>query len=329
MQSLTPLGIPAVTIVLPVYNRRATVARALDSIRGQSFSDYEVIIVDDGSTDGSDKIIAPYLQDWRFRYFKQANSGKPSRARNAGVKLARCEWLAFLDSDDEWPPDQLASQMQTLLAFRTYNVGMVFTDNRKVINGQELHQGFFTRLGIEQGLKDATERLCNWGRLFNPQRFQRLLCYSGFVMTQGVLVNRHLWQQVGGFDTDLTFAEDTDCWLKISGQCRVAQAFGPGFRYHCHGQNMTADTSQQLYQDSIRVLQRHEQLLADDIESVQHLRARILVYQILLQAMQRDHATATDDRLTLRHFTNLKWNRQLLRVLVRNLNWLPFHLALR
>ena len=329
MQSLNASCKPMVSVIVPVYNRQNTIARALNSIKQQSFADFEVIIIDDGSTDNSQQVIAPYLQDRRFHYVRQANSGKPSLARNAAVKRARGEWLAFLDSDDEWPVTQLHSQIQTLLAFRTYQVGMVFTDNRKYLNGVPLKDSFFARLGIEQALNAASERDSPSGRLFHSLAFQRLLCRQGFVMTQGVLVNRHLWHQQGGFDTTLTFAEDTDCWLKLSGLCRIAQAYGPGFNYHCHGQNMTSGLNIQHYKDSIRVLQRHEQRLADDSISVRYLRARKLAYRLHLLISIKQAKHQYSEGLPLRDFLNVKWNKALIKALLKSLRWLPLHLSLR
>ena len=96
---------PQVSVVVPLYNKEPYVRRALDSIAAQSFADFEVVIVDDGSQDGSAAIAAGY-PDSRFRMIRQANAG-PGAARNRGIAEAQGEWIAFLDADDEWLPDYL------------------------------------------------------------------------------------------------------------------------------------------------------------------------------------------------------------------------------
>ncbi|MBK8060984.1 MAG: glycosyltransferase family 2 protein [Gemmatimonadetes bacterium] len=96
---------PQVSVVVPLYNKEPYVRRALDSIAAQSFADFEVVIVDDGSQDGSAAIAAGY-PDSRFRMIRQANAG-PGAARNRGIAEAKGEWIAFLDADDEWLPDYL------------------------------------------------------------------------------------------------------------------------------------------------------------------------------------------------------------------------------
>jgi len=94
-----------VSIVIPLYNKAPYVRRALDSIAVQTFADFEAIIVDDGSTDMGAAVVANY-SDPRFRLIRQENAG-PGAARNAGIAQAQGEFIAFLDSDDEWLPNYL------------------------------------------------------------------------------------------------------------------------------------------------------------------------------------------------------------------------------
>jgi glycosyltransferase involved in cell wall biosynthesis len=103
--------VPApVSVILPLYNKAAYIRRALDSIAGQTYPDFEVLIVNDGSSDGSETIAAGY-PDPRFRVIHQANAG-PGAARNRGIAEARGEWVAFLDADDEWNPDFLMRSLE-------------------------------------------------------------------------------------------------------------------------------------------------------------------------------------------------------------------------
>ena len=100
---------PFFSIIIPIYNASATLPRCLKSVTAQSFSDYEVLLVDDGSTDASASVCRSLCGgDARFRYLHQENQG-PSAARNAGLDLARGQWICFVDSDDAVAPDYLSA----------------------------------------------------------------------------------------------------------------------------------------------------------------------------------------------------------------------------
>src|SRR5271157_5460413 len=98
-----------VSVVIPLYNKAGYITRTLQSVAGQTFEDFETIIVDDGSTDGSGDLAAEF-QDGRFRVVRQANAG-PGAARNRGIEEARGELIALLDADDVWMPEYLASSL--------------------------------------------------------------------------------------------------------------------------------------------------------------------------------------------------------------------------
>ena len=101
-----------VSIVIPLYNKAPYIERALHSIRAQTLSDFEVIVVDDGSTDDGASIVAAY-SDPRVRLIRQSNAG-PGPARNAGIAEAKGEFIAFLDADDEWLPTYLEENVRSL-----------------------------------------------------------------------------------------------------------------------------------------------------------------------------------------------------------------------
>ncbi|MGO9687474.1 MAG: glycosyltransferase family 2 protein, partial [Syntrophobacteraceae bacterium] len=105
---------PLVSVVIPTYNRERFVDKAINSVLSQSFNDYEIIVVDDGSTDETPRVLASYKD--RVKYIYQKNSGVSS-ARNAGIREARGEWVAFLDSDDKWKTDYLLTQIGQISKF--------------------------------------------------------------------------------------------------------------------------------------------------------------------------------------------------------------------
>src|SRR5277367_2362464 len=118
-------GLPQVSVVIPAYNAAAYNAGTLDSVFAQTFADFEVVLVNDGSpdTDALEQELKPYLT--RIRYFKQANRG-PSAARNLGIREAKGMYVAFLDADDFWLPQHLSSQISRLGGNK--NLGLVYSD---------------------------------------------------------------------------------------------------------------------------------------------------------------------------------------------------------
>src|ERR1019366_10028396 len=119
---------PKVSVVIPTYNRAAAVPRAIESVLAQTVTGLEVIVVDDGSSDGTGQILGEMFGD-RIRYYAQANHGV-SVARNKGVEEARGEWIAFLDSDDLWEKEKLEWQFKALERFSTRCSGC-YTATRK------------------------------------------------------------------------------------------------------------------------------------------------------------------------------------------------------
>src|SRR4030042_6253183 len=102
-----------VSVIIPTYNRADCVTKSIDSVLSQTYNDYEIIVVDDGSTDNTRQILQSYVDKCLIHYIYQDNAGCAA-ARNSGIRAAKGQWIAFLDSDDTWLPDKLAEQMQYL-----------------------------------------------------------------------------------------------------------------------------------------------------------------------------------------------------------------------
>ncbi|HEU5321302.1 MAG TPA: glycosyltransferase family A protein, partial [Methylomirabilota bacterium] len=116
---------PAVSVVIPTFNCAPFVAEAVESVRAQTWADLEVVVVDDGSTDDTARVLEPYRQSGAIRYLRQDNRG-PSAARNAGIRAARGRYVAFLDADDTIPPSSIERRLRFLDAHP--DVAVVFTD---------------------------------------------------------------------------------------------------------------------------------------------------------------------------------------------------------
>jgi glycosyltransferase involved in cell wall biosynthesis len=185
---------PAVSIITPAYNAEPYLADTIESALAQTFSDFEMLIVDDGSTDGTTAIAQRFAaQDSRIRVFRQANMGI-SGARNAAMARARGAVFALLDSDDVWFPNYLEEQMKVLDAFPAVGV----TSANAVNFGGGLDGRLLKRVGGIQALSLLT--------LINKED-------SVCIMS---MFRREVFDRIGGFDTALRSSEDYDFWLRAA-----------------------------------------------------------------------------------------------------------------
>jgi len=180
---------PRVSVIVPVYNGAATVAAALESILAQSFSDFEIVAVDDGSTDDSMKVLERYRP--RVRVLTQQNRG-PSAARNLGVRNSSGEYLGFLDADDLWRPKFLE---RTVAALDKDSASVLVYTDLELADSTGLAMG--ARLIGKRGLptvRDMLERL--WP-----------------ILPSSVVMRRDAFERAGGFPEELTSFEDVYFWL--------------------------------------------------------------------------------------------------------------------
>jgi glycosyltransferase involved in cell wall biosynthesis len=186
------LNSPLVSAVIPTFNRAWSLGRAVDSVLAQTYRPLDLIVVDDGSTDETPRLLAPLAARGRLTLIRQPNRGV-SAARNAGLAAARGSLLAFLDSDDEWLPDKIKTQVE------------------------------FLNQHPDQVLVQTQERWFRGGRRVNPGRKHRKLSGDIFlpslklclISPSAVMLRRSLFEEVGLFDEGLAAAEDYDLWLRV------------------------------------------------------------------------------------------------------------------
>lgn len=184
------------SVIIPAFNAAGYIVGALESVFAQSFTDYEVILVNDGSPDTErlEQVIQPYIS--RITYLTQENRG-PSAARNLGIRRARGEWLAFLDSDDAWLPHYLAEQLKFLHSDPALD--MVYCDA--------------TLEGDTSAAGKTFMQICPSA---GPVTFESILVEQTQVLTSGTVVRRRSVTAAGLFDEELRRAEDHDLWLRIA-----------------------------------------------------------------------------------------------------------------
>lgn len=209
---------PCVSVIIPAWNRADTIAQTLKSVQCQTFTDWECIVVDDGSTDGTARVVEGFVQqDSRFRLIRQANSSA-AHARNRGAAEAAGEFLGFLDSDDLFEPDKLAWQVAALRndpsAVIVYGETFNFRDNDPLKGGL-----FFS---------DSRQRPAG-----APQvGFERLLMMNPIIAP---LVRADAFRKAGGFDVSLPSAEDWDMWLSLARSGTLLHESRISQRYRTHG----------------------------------------------------------------------------------------------
>jgi len=200
--------IPLVSVVIPTYNRAQQTIAAIDSVLAQTYPNFEIIVVDDGSTDVSSEAIQQFINDRSSishpkHFLRQANQGA-SIARNAGIAQAQGEYIAFLDSDDTWLPEKIEWQIRAFEQLK-YECGACFTDARLVNNSGldvssfQVHgRRYEERIGIE---RDAAKLLA--------------ASFSG-LWVSSLLGRADLIRRIGGFSHDISFVEDRDLHFRLS-----------------------------------------------------------------------------------------------------------------
>lgn len=220
-----------VSVIIPTFNRWATLPRALDSVLSQSRLPDEIIVVDDGSTDATADELPRRFPD--VTCLRQANRGV-SAARNAGIGHASSTWIAFLDSDDEWLPEKLARQLETLAT--QPHLQICHTDEIWVRNGRTVK--------LAQRYEKAGGFI-----------FQRCLpvCAIG---PSTVMIHQELLARLGAFDETFEVCEDYDLWLRICCDTEVAYTDEPLVRKHGGHADQLSTTHWGLDRYRIRALEK-------------------------------------------------------------------------
>ena len=180
-----------VSVIIPTFNRKNFVPKAIESVLKQSYKKYEIIIVDDGSGDGTQDYVRSNFPMVRLIF--QSNRGV-SAARNTGILHSKGDWIAFLDSDDQWLPKKLEYQINTLSERKDYLVchtNEIWIRNGLRINQKQKHQkygGFIFEKSLD---------MCR-------------------ISPSSILINRKVFNDVGNFDENLRICEDYDLWLRIA-----------------------------------------------------------------------------------------------------------------
>jgi O-antigen biosynthesis protein len=247
---------PRVSVIVPTFNRADVLPRAVRSVLAQTWTDFELLIVDDGSTDDTQEVVTR-LEDARLRYVRLSTNGGVAAARNRGLRGARGDFIAFLDSDDEWLPGKLAAQLAVFDAAPP-EVGLVYT-------------------GVECVLPDGRRRVDmpeERGDVYREMLGRNVIHGGG----SNVLMRRNVVATVGFFDEGLRAIEDYEYWLRVARFFTIDYVAAPLIRYY---DPMTAE--------------RRSRALAANLESrewffrrhAREMRRARMAHLFLLKSMRR------------------------------------------
>lgn len=231
---------PKVSVIIPTYNNAGYISDAIDSVLTQTYDDYEIIVIDDGSTDDTKKVLEKYNS--KIRYFYQANKGI-SAARNRGMAEAKGEYIALLDSDDIWFPEKIAMQVETLE--RNKQIGLVGS-LLKVVD----------RYGNSLG---TTKPKKSPGNSFENGLIDGCPAPSSFV------IRRECFDVIGLFDEGLEMFEDLDLYLRISKKYMIRNIDIPLGCYRIHSSNTTKDDFE-VYRNQVAFAKKWLSCIAKESE---------------------------------------------------------------
>ena len=216
---------PTVSIIIATYNRAHYIGRAIQSVLNQTYQDFEVIIVNDASTDDTEEVVKSF-NDERLRYIQLSkNSGGAPVPRNAGIRAARGEYIAFLDDDDEWLPEKLEKQVNKFKSVSS-DVGVVY--HGYVYVNEQTGEKLFEVIPDKKG--DVFE----------------LLLEKGIVGDTTPLVRKECFKRVGLYDTEFLGTYDRDMWLRVA-KCYKFD-FVPEIlaKYYMHGNQNIASLENRI-----------------------------------------------------------------------------------
>lgn len=225
-----------ISITIPTYNRSHLISRAIESIKNQTFKNWELFIVDDGSTDNTEEVIAPFLEDNRIQFIKKENSGA-AHSRNVGVEKAQGEYITFLDSDDEAKPDWL----EKIIAVINKNSPAMVCCGCEIVD----HEGNLLTINLPES-KPA---------FFGDQDYK---------MTNGGVfaIERQLFLNIGGYDGKLESGQHTELSFRLipyilDAGLKIENIYQSLIKIHIHKGERIRGNKKSKYLGSRRTLEKH------------------------------------------------------------------------
>ena len=226
-----------ISVIIPTYNRRHQIGIAIESVLSQENVEIEVIVVDDGSSDGTGEWLGEAFPDPRLRVLRNARKKGPAGARNTGILAAKGQLVALLDSDDSFLPGHLAESRDVFMRFP--EVGLVFGKARYEKNGQPVD---YMGPNFERKLSQATTRYADQQlRIFGEDYFSHLLEFGCYFNLSTVVLRTDAARQL--MNEELRIAEDYEFWVRLARTVRFACLTRPQISYLLHEQNISFENA--------------------------------------------------------------------------------------
>ena len=226
-----------VSVIIPTYNRAHFLPRAIKSVLNQTFQDFELIIVDDGSTDNTKEVVENFQkQDSRIKYIWQENSGGPAKPKNTGIKNSKGEFLAFLDSDDEWLPEKLEKQLE--LFEKNKRLGIVGCNCWNIYVGEKNKK-------IE----------CRINKNGKNNNYSSIILGDCFIFSSSsVVIPRFVFDDVGFYDERFKVSDDWDLYIRILKKYEFKFVDDFLFNYYIHENNISQVGSIKQAEDYVSLI---------------------------------------------------------------------------
>lgn len=227
-----------VSVVIPTHNRADLLPRAIDSVLNQTYSNFEIIVVSDGSTDNTEEVVKSYsVKDSRIRFIGYSPARGGNIARNTGIEAANGEYVAFLDDDDEWMTEKLEKQVELLN--RDDEVGLVYTGVHIIYVNERVE---YNSMSKERGdLK------------------RRILIDNCVGTTSTVVIRKSILQKSGMFDVELRALQDFDLWIRIAQYSKIDVVPEPMINYYNYLGNKQVSAVTQKYIDAFEYINKKYQ----------------------------------------------------------------------
>lgn len=230
---------PPVSIILPVYNGEEFIEDAIESVLGQTYENWELIIINDGSTDNSEQIIKNFLSNNRLKYFENHGNKGISSTRNRGLKKSTGEYIAFLDQDDLWEKNKLEVSISHFNNKRD-KLGLVYSE-ANILNCTEQSEIIRVSSGAPNGLP--------------RKRFIEKLFLKNFIKSMSqVVISKKTFQEVGLFDERLSVADDWDLYLRLAGKFSFQKIPKVLTTIRRHGENTSDEKTLEMKRESLEII---------------------------------------------------------------------------
>lgn len=273
---------PNVSVIIPTYNREDVISRAIDSVLEQTYTDYEIIIVDDGSTDNTEEVINELQREHdEITFFSQENAGA-AVARNHGIRKANGNYIAFLDSDDQWLPEKLETQLELFRESDQANLG--FVGANKIIYKCDSDDEVVSKKDFYQSRFSEKEQ---------PFTLEDFLSLKNPISPTTALISAKALEDVGGFDPECPPHEDFELWIRLREQYDFETTWTPLAKYRDWEEGISKTTmSGKKARVKSYIMNKHRDLY----------RKYPKAHSVILRKIGTEHMLAGNQGKALAHF---------------------------